>query len=357
MTVATTLTPDQTSILEQTWDEAIAADAKVVNKAFYEKVRGHSGLGDYNLVASWLRDKRRAVQAAERGDIAVPADIVDDLQPLWQKAVLAATAELEARHTAELDRLTKEAGDAVAAQTRAETKQVEAETSLAKAQAELAAIKDTVTDLRNAAKGHQAAMDAQQKAQDTAQRVAQVATAERAEALATADAARAELSKAEKVLVTVKFETEVLREQLATARDAAADSDTRTALAEQRATTIETDLTAQLATLRGEVDNLTGALASARDAAVQNDKRAALAEQRAAAVEADLTGALTTLREEVGTLTAAHREIRDQLTGTTLELTAARTEATTLRVLLDRIEPAPLADPNDAGRSETDRRH
>ena len=99
--------PDQTNILEQTWADTIAADAKVANKAFYEKVRGHSGLGDYNLVASWLRDKRRAVQAAERGDIAIPADIVDDLQPLWQKAVVTAMAELEARHAAALDRLAK----------------------------------------------------------------------------------------------------------------------------------------------------------------------------------------------------------------------------------------------------------
>ena len=152
--MATTLTPDQANILEQTWADTIAADAKVVNKAFYDKVRGHSGLGDYNLVASWLRDKRRAVQQAERGDIALPADIVDDLQPVWQKAVVTAMAELEVRHAAELNRLATEAGDAVAAQTRAETRQAEAETSLAKAQAELAAIKDTVTDLRNAAQGH-----------------------------------------------------------------------------------------------------------------------------------------------------------------------------------------------------------
>lgn len=342
--MATTLTADQADILERTWIDTLATGAKVANKAFYEKVRGHSGLGDYNLVAAWLRDKRRAVQAAERGDIAVPADLVDDLQPLWQKAVATAMAELEARHTAELNHLTKEAGDAVAAQTRAQNLQAEAEASLATVRAELAATKDTVTDLRNAAKGHQAAMEAQQKAQNAAQRAAQIATADRAEALAVADAARGELAKTEKTLASVTFETEVLREQLATARAATADSDTRTALAEQRAAAIEADLTAQVSALRDEVDKLTLALASARDAAVHNDKRAALAEQRAAAVEAGLTGQVAALRDEVEKLTAASRDTQNQLAVATTELAAARTEATTVRALLDRLEPANPAD-------------
>ncbi|MFT3661768.1 MAG: DNA-binding protein [Gordonia sp. (in: high G+C Gram-positive bacteria)] len=240
---------DRAAALEAAWQELVDEGSEPTNA----RLRAATGYGQ-TTVAGWARAKRREVAAAARGAAPMPEGLVDDLRPLWERALDIARGQLAAEHQAQLTAADAEADRALAAQEMAETQLTTTTAELGELRVALDAAERAAEDLRRAAGTHEAAMSAAEAARTKAEKAARAAEIAHAEIGGEIRAVRLELAAEQ----TARAELAERLSVVTTARDDAAEN-LRTARAEvadltRRLTEADTELTAerQAATEAGE---------------------------------------------------------------------------------------------------------